>query len=70
MAFYFMTSRGSQVFSHGTFTKDDPESLVEEIEMLEDIDSSEDSDSPLPVWDDSNCGRKSRDHLLREKKIF
>merc|ERR1719300_2016214 len=36
--------------------KDDPESLVEEIEMLEDIDSSEDSDSPLPVWDDSNCG--------------
>merc|ERR1719462_177559 len=30
--------------------KDDPESLVEEIEMLED------SDSPLPVWDDSNCG--------------
>merc|ERR1719391_812364 len=24
--------------------------------MLEDIDSSEDSDSPLPVWDDSNCG--------------
>jgi len=36
--------------------KDDPETLVEEIEMLEDIDSSEDSDSPLPVWEDSNSG--------------
>ena len=66
MAFNFMTSRGNQVFSHGTFTKDDPESLVEEIEMLEDIDSSEDSDSPLPVWDDSNCGREILDHLFRE----
>ena len=30
--------------------KDDPDVLVEEIEMLEDIDSSEDSDSPVPVW--------------------
>jgi len=31
---------------------EDPEVLVEEIEMLEDIDSSEDdSDSPVPVWE-------------------
>ena len=31
---------------------DDPEVLVEEIEMLEDIDSSEeDSDAPVPVWE-------------------
>jgi len=33
-------------------TGEDPEVLVEEIEMLEDIDSSEeDSDSPVPVWE-------------------
>ena len=35
--------------------KEDPDVLVEEIEMLEDIDSSEDSDSPLPVWDESQA---------------
>jgi len=34
--------------------REDPDVLVEEIEMLEDIDSSEDSDSPLPVWEESN----------------
>ena len=34
--------------------RDDPDVLVEEIEMLEDIDSSEDSDSPLPVWEESD----------------
>ena len=34
--------------------REDPDVLVEEIEMLEDIDSSEDSDSPLPVWDESS----------------
>ena len=34
--------------------REDPAVLVEEIEMLEDIDSSEDSDSPVPVWDEAS----------------
>ena len=34
--------------------RDDPDVLVEEIEMLEDIDSSEDSDSPPLMWEESN----------------
>merc|ERR1719154_586301 len=35
--------------------REDPAVLVEEIEMLEDIDSSEDSDSPVPVWDEASA---------------
>merc|ERR1719154_468596 len=39
--------------------REDPAVLVEEIEMLEDIDSSEDSDSPVPVWDEASAIQSS-----------
>ena len=48
-------------------TRPEPAVLVEEIEMLEDIESSEESDSPVPVWDESSvtvaAGDKTRSIL-------
>ena len=45
--------------------REDPEVLVEEIEMLEDIDSSEECDSPPPVWEEDN--REQTKSILKSK---
>ena len=45
--------------------REDPEVLVEEIEMLEDIDSSEECDSPPPVWEEDN--KEQTKSILKSK---
>ena len=45
--------------------REDPEVLVEEIEMLEDIDSSEDCESPPPVWEEDS--KEQTKSILKSK---